>query len=128
MLPNIVRPIQWLCLLAFAITALLATATAHAGGCNANGSLQLNTGRNVQQFRQAVVVAPYQQQQVVQQQFVAPVYAQPLVQQVYVPQQQIVVQRQIVGHHQAFRQNVVVQSQRQPRRSVQTQRIVTRNR
>lgn len=105
-----VHPIQVCALLAMLVIVLLAAATAEAG---CGGALQLNAGHcQVQQFRQQVV-QPYAVQQIVVPQV-----------QHYVAPQQIIVQRQVVGH---ARQNIVVQRLQQPRQ-ITRQRIVTRSR
>ncbi len=138
MLPQFACSLRWFACFAMILVGIVATAAtgctnAYAGDCSLNQ--QLNGGHcgQVQQ-----IVAP---QRIIVQQQVQPYYQQQLVQQVVVPHRQQIVVQQVRQHHnqqqivvqqvrghQQLRQQIVVQQQRQPRRSVQTQRIVTRNR
>lgn len=119
------HPLQWLCVLAMLIVAILAASTAHAGDCHTNGAgvLQLNGG-HCQAVQQLRVVQPYVAAPVVQQVIV------PQVQYQYVQPQAVIVQKQVHGHAAVVRQNVIVQRVVQPRQraTVQRQRIVTRSR
>jgi hypothetical protein len=106
---------------------VLAMFSLFAIGCGGDAygcppALQLNSGCQVQQFRQQVYAAP-----IIQQQVVSPFYQQQVVQQVVHPQK-IIVQQVRQHHAQAIVQQVQVQKVVQPRVQVQRSRTVIRSR